>query len=78
MTSNCIREGRVGLGTGNNLFSERITVHWHSCPGSGGVTNPGGVPEPWRSGGTWAWWGGLIVGLDGLTGLCKLNDSMIL
>ena len=27
-----------------------VMVHWHSCPGSGGVTISGGVPEPWRCG----------------------------
>ena len=37
-----------------------------TAKGGGGVTVPGGVPEPWRCGtegrGQWAWWDGL--GLD--------------
>jgi len=35
-------------------------MRWHSCPGGGGVTVPGGGPEPWRCGtegrGQWAQW----------------------
>jgi len=26
-------------------ISERVVLHWHSCPGSGGVTTPGGIQE---------------------------------
>ena len=48
-------------------------MQWHSCPGRGGVTIPGGVPELWVCGteghGQWAWWGWAGVGLDGLSGL---------
>ena len=37
---------------------------------SGGVTIPGGAQEPWRCGTEgydhWAWWSGLVVGLDDL------------
>ena len=29
-----------------NIF--RVVMQWNSCPGSGGVTIPGGVQEPWR------------------------------
>jgi len=25
------------------FFTERVVMQWHSCPGSGGVTIPGGV-----------------------------------
>ena len=48
--------------------------------GGGGVTVPGGVPEPWGCGtegrGQWAWWGGL--GLDVVISeiFSNLNDSM--
>ena len=46
---------------------ERAARLWPCCPGDGGVTVPGGVPEPWRCGteerGQWARWGGL--GLEG-------------
>ena len=38
--------GRFRLGIRKNLFSERVVMHWRSCTGSGGVTVPGGVPEP--------------------------------
>ena len=42
-------------------------MQWHSCPGSGGVTVPEGVPEPWRCGtercGQWVWGGGLGLGI---------------
>jgi len=36
-----------------------------AAQGGGGVTVPGGVPER----GEWAWWDGLMVGLDDLGGL---------
>ena len=48
------------------FFPGRVAMQWHSCPGNGGVTVPGGVQKPWRCGtegrGQWARWGG--VGLD--------------
>ena len=35
-------------------------MRWHSCPGSGGVTVPGGVHRTWRCGtegcGQWLDW----------------------
>jgi len=38
--------------------SERVVMHWHSCAGSGGLTVPRGLPDPWRCGtegcGQWA------------------------
>ena len=52
---------------------------WHSCPGSGGVTVPGGVPEPWRFGSEghaqWAWWDALVLVI--LEVFSSLNDSVI-
>ena len=49
---------------------------------SGEVTVPEGVPEPWRCGtegcGQWARWGWAWVGLDYLSGILHLHDSMIL
>ena len=57
-------QGRFRLDIRKHLFSERVVLQWHSCPWSGGVTIPGGVPEPWKCGtegcGQWAWgvgWG---------------------
>ena len=48
-------------------------MQWHSCPGSGGVTIPGGVQEPGRCGtegrGQWSWWGWVGFGLDDLSDL---------
>ena len=45
-------------------------MYWHGCPGSGGVTVPGGVQELWRCGtegrGQWVWWGWAGVGLEDL------------
>ena len=43
-------QGRFRLAVRNNSFSQRAVRQWHSCPGSGGVTVPGGVPEPWGCG----------------------------
>ena len=51
---------RFRLAVRNNSFSQRVVRQWHSCPGSGGVTFPGGVPEPWGCGtvrrGQWVGW----------------------
>ena len=50
------------------------------CPGSGGVTVPGGVPELWGCGTEgrwqWAWWGGLGL----ILGIVEIfsNDSKTL
>ena len=47
-----------------------------------GVIVPGGVQELWKCGteghGWWAWWGGLVLGLEILVVFFSLNDSMIL
>jgi len=63
-----------------NFFSERVVLHWHSCPGRGAVTVPGGAQELWRRGsegcGQWAWGDGLVVGPDDLRDLSNLCDSM--
>jgi len=46
-----------------------------AAQGGGGVTVPGGVPEPCGCGteghGQWAWCDGLLVGPDGLRGLLQ-------
>ena len=61
----------------NDFFSERGVKHWHSCPGSGGVTVPGDVPKLWSCGteghGQWAWGGWAGVGLGDLRGLFQLE-----
>jgi len=50
-----------------NFFSKEVLRHWHSCPGSGGVTVPGGVQRMWRCGteghGQQAWWDGVGLGI---------------
>jgi len=49
------RQGRFRLDVRNHFFFKRVVLQWHSCPGSGGVTVPGGVPELWAMGmGGWA------------------------
>ena len=52
------------------------------CPGSGGVTVPGGVQGPWRCGtegrGQWCGGGGLMVDLMLFVVFSNLNDAMIL
>ena len=56
-----LHEGRFRMDARSNFFSQRAARRWHCCPGSGGVTVPGGVPELWRCGteicGQWAWLG---------------------
>ena len=56
-------QGRFRLAVRNNSFCQRAVRQWHSCPGSGGVTVPGGVQRMWRCGteghGQQAWWDGL-------------------
>jgi len=39
-------QGRLRLDIRRNFFSKRVVMHWHSCPGSGGIT--GGVLEQWE------------------------------
>ena len=59
---------RFRLAVRNNSFSQRVVRQRHSCPGSGAVTVPGGVPRLWGCGtegrGQWAQW----VWVDGWTG----------
>ena len=64
-----------------------ISSHKEQCcsgtaaQGGGGVTIPGGVPEPWGCGtegcGQWVWWGGLGLDLVILEVFSNLNGSMI-
>jgi len=58
-----VEEGRFRLGIRKHFFSKRVVMHWHSCPGSGGVTIPGGAQELWRCGteGCGHTWDGLIL-----------------
>ena len=56
-------QGRFRLAVRNNSFSQEAVRQWHSCQGSGGVTAPGGVPEPWGCG-----TGGQRAGPDKLPG----------
>ena len=69
--------------SGYNLFhmNTRNLIIFPTQEG-GGVTIPGGVPEPWGCGtegrGQWAWRDGLGLGLGILEVLSNLNDSVIL
>ena len=54
-----------------------------AAQGGGGVTIPGGVPEPWRCGtegcSQWAWWGWADSWIWGLLMVfSNINDSVIL
>ena len=40
----------MGIAPRSTGYSEGVVMHWHSCPGSAGVTVPGGVPELWECG----------------------------
>jgi len=64
------------------LFFQCLVRHCHNCPGSGGVTIPGGIQKQWRCGteghSQWTWWDGLGLGLVILEIFSNLNDSMIL
>ena len=51
-----VRLGNKRLGR-RKSFSKRAVMQWHSCPGSGGVTVPGGVPEPGAVGTVGVGWG---------------------
>ena len=64
---------RLRLSIRKHLFSKRAVLQWHSCPGSGGVSIPGGVEEPWRWGteGRGQWWGWVGAGLGDLRGLLQ-------
>ena len=37
-------------GSGRKNCSKKAVLQWHSCPGSGGVAVPGGVPQLWGCG----------------------------
>ena len=58
-------QGRFRLAVRSNSFSQRAVRQWHSCPGSGGITVPGGVPE------LWGWWhcGMWVMGMVGWAGV---------
>jgi len=75
-------QGLFSLDIKKHFFSGRVVMQWHSCPGSGGVTVPGGVPEPWRCGtegrGQWAWWDGLGLDLGILAVFSNCSDSVTL
>ena len=74
-------QGRFRLAVRNNSFSQRAVRQRHSCPGSGGVTVPGGVQEPYRCDtegcGQWAQWGGLELDLVIFEVFSNLRDSII-
>lgn len=43
-------EDEAAIQVAINLFWGRLAMQWHCCPGSGGVTIPGGIEEPQRWG----------------------------
>ena len=55
-----------------------MALQWHSCPASGGVTIPGGVPEPWGCGTEGRGYGHGGVGWVGLGDLGDFPALMIL
>lgn len=61
---------------GNSLWGRM------GCPGSGGLTVLGGIPELWRwgteGGGQGVWWDELGLGLGILEVFSNLNGSVIL
>jgi len=61
-----------------NFFSGRAVLQWHSCPGSGGVTVPGGAPELWGCGTEGGGYGHGGMGLGILEVFSNLIDPMIL
>ena len=67
---------------GNTASPKERRCSGTAAQGGGGVTVPGGVPEPWRCGsegrGQWAQWGGLGLDLGILEVSSNLGDSMIL
>ena len=70
-------ESQVGYEE-KSLFQKMCTDT--DCPGGGGVTVPGGVPDLWRCGteghGQWAWWSGLELDLVILEAFSNLSDSV--
>jgi len=64
-----------------HFFSEREVMQWHSCPGSGGVTIPGGVQShgdvALRDVVSGHGGGGLGLDLGTLVVFSNLNNSMI-
>ena len=64
--ASCCARGSSGWIVGNISSREEQCCNGTAAHRGGGVTIPGGVPEPWGCGtegrGQWAWWGGL--GLD--------------
>ena len=65
--------GEVLVGYEEIFLLRRVVRHWHRLPGRGGVTILGGVQETCRCGTEGCVSGhggdGLMVGLDGLSGL---------
>lgn len=78
----CDTKTTSGWILGRISSKERVVMHWHCCPGSGGVTIPGGVLEPWRCGtegcGQWLWWGGGLMVRVIVKVFSNFSDSMIL
>ena len=68
----------VWLDIRKHLFSKKAVMQWHSCPGSGGVTIPGGAQEPWRCGTEVRGGDGLELDLGILEVFSNTNGSKIL
>ena len=80
--ASCSARGGSGWILGNISSQKEQCCSGTAAHGGGGVTIPGGVPEPWGCGtegrGQWAWWGGLGLGLGILEVFSYLSDSMVL
>ena len=80
MALNCTRGGS-GWILGTISYHEEQCCSGTAAHGGGGVTVPGGVPEPWGCGterSQWARWGGLGLDLGISEVFSNLNGSMIL
>jgi len=75
MALSCTRGGSCWVLQTVASLEERSALA-QAAQGSGGVTVPGGVPEPWRCG-SWGHGQQAQVGV-GLEDLSNLSDSMIL
>ena len=77
-----VKESKSQVGYEEIFLPPKSSQAVAQLPRSGGVTIPGGVPEPWGCGtegrGLWAWSGGLGLGLGVSEVFSNMSDSMSL